>query len=200
MIINGLGAVTTLVVTVVFGATKFHDGAWIVIVLTPILVTIFFTIHRHYKTLGRQLSLSSHAGTRSIRRNRVIIPIAGVHMGTLEALRFARTLSDDITAVHISVDDKEKLKIQERWETWGDGIRLIILNSPYRLFIEPLLDYVDTLEELTKANEIITIVVPQFVPRHWWETFLHTRTAETLRKALLHRKNIVITEVPYQID
>ncbi len=200
MIVNGLGAVTTLVVTIVFGATKFHDGAWIVIVLTPLLVAIFFTIHRHYKNLARQLSLSSHAGTRSIKRNRVLIPLASVHLGTLEALRFARTLSDDITAVHISIDDTEKSKIQERWETWGDGIRLVILNSPYRLFIEPLLDYVDHLEEVTKSNEIITIVVPQFIPKHWWETYLHTRTAETLRKALLHRKNIVITEVPYQVN
>jgi len=200
MIVNGFGAMTTLLVTIIFGATKFHDGAWIVIVLTPVLVTIFFTIHRHYKNLAKQLSLSNHARTRSIRRNRVIIPIAGVHLGTLEALRFARTLSNDITAVHISIDDQEKIKIQERWETWGDGIRLIILNSPYRLFIEPLLDYIDHLEESTKPNEIITIVVPQFIPRHWWETFLHTRTAEALRKVLLHRKNIVITEVPYQVN
>ena len=82
---------------------------------------------------------------------------------------------------------------------WGDGYRLVILNSPYRLFLEPLLDYIDHLEEVTKPNEIITIVVPQFIPKHWWEKFLHTRTAESLRQALLHRENIVIMEVPYQV-
>ena len=199
MIINGFGAVCTLTVTIVFAAFKFNEGAWVVVLLTPILVFVFFSIHRHYKNLARQLSLENSHGLRDIRRNRVIIPIASVHRGTLVALRFARTLSADVTAVHISVDDKEKEKILERWEKWGDGIRLVILNSPYRLFIEPLLDYVDKLETITKPNEIITIVVPQFIPKHWWTGFLHTRTAEALRKSLLHHENIVITEVPYQV-
>ena len=122
-----------------------------------------------------------------------------MHRGTLDALRFASTISDDVTAVHISIDEKEKLKVEERWEKWGNGVRLVILNSPYRLFLEPLLDYIDNLEEIIQPNEMITIVVPQFVPHHWWQTFLHTRTAEALRKALLTRDNIVITEVPYQV-
>ena len=199
MIINGFGAVSTFTVTIIFAAFKFEEGAWVVVVLTPLLVIFFFSIHRHYKNLAWQLSLENNYAMRDIRHNRVIIPIAGVHRGTLEALRFARTLSTDVTAVHISIDDKEKVKVQEKWEKWGDGIRLVILNSPYRLFIEPLLDYVDKLETVTKPNEIITIVVPQFVPKHWWTGFLHTRTAEALRTALMHRENIVITEVPYQV-
>ena len=199
MIINGIGSICTSIVAVVFAATKFHDGAWIVIVLIPVLVAIFFSIHRHYKSLAHQLSLVDHQGMRSIGQNRVIIPIAGVHRGTLEALRFAMTLSRDVTAVHISIDDKEKLKIEERWEKWGNGVRLVVLNSPYRLFLEPILDYIDEIEAVTQPNQIITIVVPQFVPRHWWQNFLHTRTAETLRKALLTRDNIVITEVPYLV-
>ncbi len=200
MIINGFGSISTCIVMVVFAATKFHDGAWIVIILTPILVAIFFSIHHHYKSLAHQLSLVDHQGMRSIRHNRVIIPIAGVHRGTLAALRFAMTLSRDVTAVHISIDDKEKKKIEERWEKWGNGVRLVVLNSPYRLFLEPLLDYIDELETVTEPNQIITIVVPQFVPRHWWQGFLHTRTAESLRKALLTRDNIVITEVPYLVN
>jgi amino acid transporter len=199
MIINAIGSVSSFVVMIVFAVTKFRDGAWIVILLTPILVTIFFTIHRHYKSLGRQLSLTEHYTTRAISHNRVIIPIAGVHRGTLEALRFASTISKDVTAVHISIDDAEKLKVEERWEKWGNGVRLVILNSPYRLFLEPLLDYIDKLEEIIQPNELITIVVPQFIPHHWWQTFLHTRTAEALRKELLTRDNVVITEVPYQV-
>lgn len=200
MIINAFGAVCTFFVMIIFAATKFHDGAWLVIVLIPVLIAIFYTIHRHYKRLASQLSLDNHAGFRNIRHNRVIVPLAGVHRGTLIAMRFARTLSADVTAVHISTgDEDEKLKIEQKWEKWGDGVRLVILNSPYRLFLEPLLDYIDQLEEVTRPNEIITIVVPQFIPKYWWEQFLHTRTAESLRQALLHRDNIVITEVPYQV-
>jgi amino acid transporter len=199
MVINGVGSICTFCVMIVFGITKFNDGAWIVVILIPILVTIFFAIHRHYKSLARQLSLETEPRFRSIRHNRVIVPIAGVHHGSLQALRFARTLSSDVTAVHIYTDEKEKLKIEEKWERYGDGIRLIVLNSPFRLFLEPLFDYVHQLEMITQPNEIITIVVPQFVPKHWWENLLHTRTAEAIRKELLHRQNIVITEVPYQI-
>ncbi len=199
MVINSIGAVCTFVVMMVFGATKFNDGAYIVIILIPLLIGAFYLIHRHYRSLARQLSLEGHHGLRSVRRNRVILPVAGVHRGTLEALRFACTLSDDVTAVHISVDDKEKQRVEERWAVWGNGVRLVVLNSPYRLFIEPMLDYIDAIQEVTRPDEIITIVVPQFIPAHWWTGFLHTRTAEALRNALLHRENIVITEVPYQV-
>ena len=199
MIINGFGAVCTAVVMVVFAATKFHDGAWVVIVLTPLLVAFFFTIHRHYKNLATQLSLENHKRKPHIRRNRVIMPVSTVHRGTLEALRFASTLSVDVTAVHISIDAKETAKVEEKWETWGEEYRLVVLRSPYRLFLEPLLEYIDKLAATAGPGEIITIVVPQFIPRHWWTSFLHTRTAEALRKELLHRDNIVITEVPYQV-
>jgi len=199
MIINGFGAVCTAVVMVVFAATKFHDGAWVVIILTPLLVTFFFIIHRHYKNLAGQLSLENHKRKPHIRRNRVIMPVSTVHRGTLEALRFASTLSVDVTAVHISIDPKETAKVEEKWETWGEEYRLVVLRSPYRLFLEPLLEYIDRLAATAGPGEIITIVVPQFIPRHWWTSFLHTRTAEALRKELLHRDNIVITEVPYQV-
>jgi hypothetical protein len=128
------------------------------------------------------------------------MPISGVHSGTLAALEFASTLSDDVTIVHVSIDPVETSKVRAKWEIWGDGHRLVILNSPYRLFLEPLLDYIDKIAMIQLPNELITIVVPQFVPKHWWTNFLHMRTAESLRKVLLHRKNIVITEVPYQVD
>ena len=133
-------------------------------------------------------------------RNRVIIPISGVHNGTLAGLHFAKTLSDDVTAVHISIDPVETAKVKSKWESWGEGYRLVILDSPYRLFLEPLLEYIDKISLILAPNEIITLVVPQFIPKHWWTSFLHMRTAESLRKALLHRKKIVITEVPYQIE
>jgi len=200
MIVNGFGALCTATVMVVFAVTKFKDGAWVVILLTPLLVSIFFTIHHHYKNLAKQLSLQKYPSRARVRHNRVIMPISGVHQGTIRALQFARTLSDDITAVHISIDPHEAEKVQQKWEFWGDGYRLVVLNSPYRLFIEPLLEYIARLEAITEPNDIITIVVPQFVPKNSWTNFLHSRTSETLRKVLLNRDEIVIVEVPYVVE
>ncbi len=200
MFVNGLGAVCTLMVMIIFGVTKFHDGAWLIIILIPVLVAIFFAIHSHYKHVASRLSLENRQIKKHIKRNRVIMPISGVHSGTLAALEFASTLSEDVTVVHVSVDPIETAKVRAKWETWGDGYRLVVLNSPFRLFLEPLLEYIDKIAMIQLPNELITIVVPQFIPKHWWTNFLHMRTAETLRKALLHRKNIVITEVPYQVE
>ncbi|MEN6529340.1 MAG: APC family permease [Anaerolineaceae bacterium] len=200
LIINGIGAFSTAIVAVIFAVTKFKDGAWVIIILIPLLVAIFTQIHHHYTHLARSLSLEHNPVKRKIGRNRVIMPISGVHNGTLAGLQFASSISDDITVVHVSIDPVETEKVKTKWETWGDGYRLVVLDSPYRLFLEPLLEYIDKISTVMAPNEIITLVVPQFVPRHWWTNFLHMRTAETLRKALLHRKNIVITEVPYQVD
>jgi amino acid transporter len=199
LLINGLGAISTAVVTVVFAATKFRDGAWIVIVLTPVMVAIFFLIHHHYKNLAKRLSLDNNPKGGVSTHNRVIMPISGVHSGTMAALHFAQTLSPDVTAVHISVDPKETAKLKAKWEIWGDGVRLVILDSPYRLFLDPLLRYIDKISATQTKNDTLIIVVPQFIPKHSWTNFLHTRTGEMLRKSLLHRDNIVITEVPYQV-
>jgi len=200
MIINGFGAICTFIVMIVFAITKFKDGAYIVIFLIPTMVSIFVLIHRHYKRIAEQLSLENQKYTKRISRNRVIMPIAGVHRGSLNALSYAKNLSDDVTAVHISIDEKETEKVKNKWLIWGDGTRLVILNSPYRLFIEPLLNYIDSMDEIRRKDELITIVVPQFVPKQPMAGLLHARTADTLRKALLNRRNIVITEVPYQVD
>lgn len=199
MVINGFGAVCTFVVMIVFAVTKFKEGAWIVIILTPLLVTIFFTVHHHYKNVAGQLSLENGLGRPRIVRDRVIILVGGVHQGTLAAIRYARTISDDLTAVHIAIDPKEAEKVERKWMYHGEGIRMVTLNSPYRLMIEPLLEYLEHLEEVRQPNEVVTIVVPRFIPQHWWANFLHMRTAETLRKMLLNRDDIVIVEVPYQV-
>lgn len=200
MVANGFGSLTTAVVMVVFAVTKFTDGAWIVILLTPMLAAGFLTIHGHYARLAKKLSLDRFAEPARIARHRVILPISGVHQGTLAAIRYARTLSDDITAVHVSIDPEEAARIQRKWEVRGGGIRLVVLDSPYRLFLEPLLKYIDEIDSLRQPNEVITIVVPQFVSRHWGSSFLHARTADTLRRVLLYREEIVITEVPYQVN
>lgn len=200
MIINACGAVCTVLVMVIFAITKFASGAWIIIIIIPILVAVFSVINQHYIDLARRLSLENYGAPPRVVRNRVILPLGGVHRGTLAALRYARTLSDDVTGVHVSIDPEETARIQEKWETWGEGFRLVIIESNYRRFIEPLLGYIDEIYEKRQPNEIITIVVPQFVPRRRWTNFLHTNTAATLRKALLFHKGIVITNVPYLVE
>jgi len=200
MLINGFGAVCTAVVVLVFSVTKFSDGAWLVLILLPLLIMMFVLIHRHYTSLANRLSLETFAGSPlHAARHRVIMPLSGVHQGTLEALRYARRLSDDITAVHVSIDPLEAEKVRQKWETWGEGVRLVILDSPFRLFIEPLLEYIEEIADNRQPDETITIVVPQFIPSKSWHNLLHTNTANLLRSELLSRPGIIITDVPYQV-
>jgi len=122
-----------------------------------------------------------------------------VHQGTLEGLRYARLLSDDVTAVHVSIDPDETEKVQKKWVAWGEGTRLVILDSPYRLFVEPLLRYLEGIIDSRQPNETITIVVPQFIPDKTWHNALHMRTADVLRKELLTKSGVVVTDVPYRL-
>jgi len=199
MSINGFGAVCTFIVMIMFAITKFEDGAWIIVFLVPILVASFFAIHHHYQKLARKLSLEFFRNSPRFTHHRVILLIAGVHRGSLAALAYARSLSPDVTAVHVSVNQQEAIKVREKWGIYGDGTRLVILASPYRLLVEPIMEYMEQLLSIRRANEILTIVVPQFVPTHWWENLLHHQTALTLRFALLFKPGVVVVEVPYQV-
>ncbi len=199
MLINGFGAVCTFVVMIVFAVTKFADGAWLIILLIPLLVSTFFTIHHHYKSLARKLSLENFTARPRLARHRVLVLIAGVHRGSLAALAYARSLGSDVTAVHVSVDPAESEKVRAKWNIYGEGTRLVILESPYRLLIEPVLDYIEKMRAARQPNELLTIVVPQFIPSHWWENLLHNQTALLLRFALLFKPGLVIVEVPYQV-
>lgn len=200
MLINGFGAFCTAIVMGIFAVTKFHDGAWVVLILLPILIGIFLLIHRHYHRLANRLSLEKFGGPPpQATRHRVILPVSGVHQGSLEALRYARLLSNDVTAVHISIDPSETEKVKQKWEKWGEGTRLVIVDSPYRLFLEPLLAYLEELIAHRQPNETITIVVPEFVPSERLHNFLHMQTAKLLRSELLSKPGVVVTNVPYQV-
>jgi hypothetical protein len=200
LVFNAFGAVCTAVVTLVFAVTKFKDGAWIVLVLIPMLVFFTSRMHGHYQELAAQLSLDDYLPGVPPRRHRVIVPIASVHQGTLQALRYAQLLSPDITVVHVSIDPADTEKVKRKWEIWGEGVRLEVLESPYRALLEPLLAYIAEIAALRQRDETLTIVVPQFVSKHWWNNLLHTQTATWLRLALLFRPGIIITDVPYQVE
>jgi amino acid transporter len=200
MFANGFGAICTGVVMVIFAITKFRDGAWMVLILIPALVVVFQVINRHYRDLANRLSLETFGGPPpQATRHRVILPVSSVHQGSLEALRYARLLSVDVTAVHVSMDPEETEKVKQKWETWGEGTRLVIVESPYRLFVEPLLAYLEEIIAQRQPNETITIVVPEFVPSERWHNFLHMQTAKLLRSELLSKPGVVVTNVPYQV-
>lgn len=201
MVINSFGAICTATVMAVFAVTKFAEGAWVVLILTPALVTIFFSIHHHYKNLAKSLSLNN-LGTIPPHtiRHRVIMPISGVHQGTLAALRYARMLSPDVTAVHIAVEPVESEKVRKKWERWGEGSRLVILNSPYRLFLEPLLAYIAEILQHRQVGETLTIIVPEFISNNRLAAALHTNTAALLRSRLTRQQGIVIINVPYHVQ
>lgn len=200
LFINGFGAVCTFIVMWIFAITKFTSGAWIVVIIIPLLAMMFVTISRHYQKLAAQLSLDSFGVPARMRRNRVIIPIGGVHRGTLHALHYARSLSQDVTAVHVALDPEEEQKIRAKWETWGDGVRLVLVPSPYRALVEPMLDYIRSIAKLRQPGEMLTVVVPEFVPTRAWHNILHMNTAFFLQLGLLGLRNVVITEVPYHLE
>jgi len=200
MVVNGFGAVCTAVVMMVFAITKFRDGAWVVLILIPVLVAVFWLIHRHYNNLAKKLSLDNFGviPPHTIR-HRVIMPVSGVHQGTLAALRYARMLSDDITAVHVTIEPADAEKVRQKWETWGEGVRMVMLDSPYRLFLEPILGYIADIASQRQPGETITIVVPEFVSDSQITAALHTNTADLLRSQLKRLHGVVIINVPYHV-
>jgi hypothetical protein len=199
LIINGFGGICTAIVTVVFAVTKFVDGAWIVVLLIPLLVFLFYRIHNHYNHVSARLSLDEFGAPPGIRRHRVIVPIGGVHRGVVIAMHYACSLSDDVTALFVSLDPVETEAIRKKWQRWGDGVRLKVVESPYRVLTEKIIECVDQLQAEQRPNEVLTIVVPRLIPQHWYDNLLHAQTARVLRRALLGRKDIIVTDVPYQL-
>ncbi|MEW6675360.1 MAG: APC family permease [Nitrospirota bacterium] len=193
--INGIGTVTTAIVLVVIASTKFLQGAWIVIIAIPGLVYLIKNIHKHYELAAEQLSLD---GTipKDFKHHSVIVPVSGVHKATLGALKYARSLSDDVVAVYVCLDPGETEKIKSRWGEYGMGVPLIVLESPYRSITEPLIDYIDETRKRYKDG-VITVILPEFVPSKWWHHLLHNQTALLIKGLLLFKKGVVSTSVPF---
>lgn len=199
-VVNGIGAIATGVVLLVVGATKFVLGAWVVILLIPIAVLGFIVIHRHYATIAKQLSLEG-VNSRDIRprHNTVIVLISGIHRPVISALMYAKSLSNDVTAVYVNIDDATTERIKSKWKEWGSGVPLKVLESPYRSITGPLLDYIEKVDE-ERHDDIVTIVLPEFVTARWWHQFLHNQTALLIKGAMLFRKNKVVVSVPFHLQ
>jgi amino acid transporter len=198
--LNGVGAVATGIVMLIIATTKFTHGAWIVIALIPVQIAFFLAIHRHYGEVARQLSMGDvPSPPRPPAPHTVLVLVGDVHRGMLAALEYAQALSRSARAVYVELDPEATRRLEDRWGKYGSGIPLVVLRSPYRSVVGALLEYLDHLQEMA-PNHVITIVLPEFVPARWWQHLLHNQTALLVKGALLFRKGVVVTSVPYHLE
>ena len=196
--INGAGALVTGIVLIVVAMTKAHEGAWIIMLLTPILVVFFRVTKSHYSAVAAQLTLSDwQPETR--HDNRVIVPMSGVQRAVVAALDYARTLSSDVRAVYVDVDPTATTQVRTDWAKWGRDVPLVILPSPFRSLMEPLLEYLEQLDA-EHPNDYVTVVLPEFVPARWWHHLFHNQRALLIKGALLFKPNTVVTSVPFHLE
>lgn len=197
-LVNGVGAVVTGVVLVVVAVTKAHEGAWIILLLIPVLVAFFRVTHRHYRTVAAQLSLDGFAAPETLRHNTVLVPISGLHQPVVRALDYARTISADVRAIYVDLDAAATERLRRDWSTWGRGVPLTILPSPFRLLLEPLLASIRE-AETADPRGYVTVVLPEFVPARWWHHVFHNQRALLIKGALLFHPNTIVTSVPFHL-
>ncbi|KKP29893.1 MAG: hypothetical protein UR12_C0001G0028 [candidate division TM6 bacterium GW2011_GWF2_30_66] len=203
-LINGLGAIFSAATVLILGVTKFLSGAWIVILLIPIIVKIMLTIKKHYDTVEKDLKIDLVALNKTNFHiectHHAIVPISDLNKSVVETLKYAKCLFKNVTAIHIAINKEDALHLRDRWHEWNPQIPLIIKYSPYREIIEPLVEYIDNLAKQKNNNEIITILMPQFITFSTWENYLlHNQTSLFLSQALLH-KEVIVSNYPYYVD
>ncbi|HEX6726665.1 MAG TPA: APC family permease [Nitrospira sp.] len=199
LIVNGVGALTTGIATIIIATTKFMQGAWIVFLLVAILLLMFQGIRSHYKAVKEQIALDRRGERPPLpRRNIVIIPISGLNRAVVRALDYARSRPGEIRAVYVDLDPEESAKVKIQWAQWGGGVNLIALSSPYRSVLGSLLDYVEEVLE-KDPNTWVTVVIPEILPARWWQNILHNQRALMLKAALLFKDRVILTDVPYHL-
>ena len=196
-VINGFGAVVTGVVLAIVAMTKAAEGAWIIIVMIPVLVAIFEVTRRHYDRVASELTLRDWE-PEAAGRHVVIVPIGGLQRAVVKALRYARSLSSDVRAVFVELDPEATAALRRQWTEWGQGVDLVVLESPFRSLMEPLLDYIEDLQKAEPAVSV-TVILPEFVPQRLWQHLLHNQHALLIKGALLFRPNVVVTSVPFHL-
>ncbi|HEX8235014.1 MAG TPA: APC family permease [Abditibacteriaceae bacterium] len=196
--VNGFGAVATCIVMIVFGVVKFSHGAWVVVVLVPALIFIFSQINAHYRSVAKQLSLNGYRPRQAVRHH-VAVLVPDIHRGIIPALQYARSMSQNAHAIHVSIDPTREERLQQRWTLWSRGIPLTILPSPFRSLVEPVMQYIDRIQA-QDSDSIVTIIIPEFVPTGWWAKLLHGHAGFALALRLHFKQNVVVVNVPYHIE
>jgi hypothetical protein len=196
---NGVGAMATAIVAVVVGFAKFALGAWMVLVLIPLLIALMWSIHRHYRSVRDALTLERVDTPLPTMVPRVVVPVSRLDRSTMYALAFAKSIASDVIAVHVADGPDDAESMRRRWDRWNGGVPLAIVESPFRVLVAPLVAYIDALGRQDPSRTVV-VVLPEFVPRHFWEYLLHNQSALRLKLRLFFRRNTVVADVPYHVD
>ena len=204
-IVNGIGAVITGIVVLVIAETKFFYGAWIILVFIPIMVFIFKKIHSHYQDMSDQLHLPMEgpdpfAPPLSTARNHILITVSSLTNVVAQTIRYAKTISGDISALYVATDQAEADKFLAKWNKCNIDIPLVIVPSHYRLVIQPILDFIVKMEQEKNPEDYITVLIPEFETRKWWHRFLHNQTGWVLRTRLILRDDVIVTTIPFHLE
>ncbi len=203
--VNLIGAIVTAIALIIIGVSKFLDGAWISVVIIPFIILLLFQIRSHYRKVGKQLSLHGlPPSLKPLPSPRIVLPVSGVHQGIVEAMNFAQSLSSNITAVFIELDPGTAEEIKKEWQEWWPDVPLDIVASPYRSIVFPLLEYLDKTDIDHNDGQQAVLLLPEFIPARWWQSFLHNQSAWLIRLALLYRKRKkgyqrVVIEIPFHL-
>jgi len=195
--VNGFGAIVTGIVLIVVATTKAFEGAWIVIVMIPMLVAIFEITRRHYDQVAAELTVQGWQ-PEPVTHHTVLVPIGGIQKAVVQALQYGRTLSDDVRAVYVDIDPAATDGLRQQWSAWSQRTELIVLESPYRSLMEPLLEYVEQVQA-DNPDGYVTVILPEFVPRRIWHHLLHNQHALLIKGALLFKPNVIVTSVPFHL-
>lgn len=196
--INIVGALTTFVVTLIIAITKFHSGAWMVVIAIPLIVMVFRRINNHYKSVAKQLSLEEYRPAQGMRHH-VLVLAPDIHRGVIPALQYARSISEDARAVHVAIDPERAQRVQQRWKLYARGVPLTVLPSAYRSLVDPVIDFIDQLQKQDPRSNI-TFIVPEFVPSGFMPKLLHGQTGLLLALRLRMKPGVVYISIPYHIE
>jgi len=204
--INGFGAIVTFITVIIIASEKFKDGAYIVVILIPILVFLMYKTKKHYDSVKRQLKLTDDdyhifKKVNAVYRNHIIVPIESVNKTSMRALRYALTIAErpNITAFTVATDDEAADLIRERYKKLQVGIPLKVVNSPFRKIVEPLLEFIESKELDIRKGDMVTVILPKFKVSKWWHNIMHNNTTHYIEKELLKHKHIVVSIMPLQL-
>ena len=202
--INGLGAIITFVTVIIIAVTKFTHGAWIVLLVIPLIVTVMFRIRSHYESVAKQLDIPNELLSKiSLRyefKHHIIVPIDSLNSMVLKALRYARGMTPNVEAFHVEIAEGGSAKLIRKWAELDTDIPLIIKHSAYREIVETLTEYIESEEHSSKPGDMITVLLPQFFVSHWWHASLHNNTSVFIANAMFHKRNVVVSVLPFYLE
>jgi amino acid transporter len=198
-LLNGFGAIVTALVVLVFSVTKFMEGAWIVILITPVLLWFITSIYKHYAEIADELRINLDEPLPQ-KESLIIVPIAGIHRVVAETISYAKTLTPNVLAFYVAFSDEDEQKMEEKWGKWNPGVRLVVFKSRYRTLLKPLTEFIERIDAHVEEKQSILVILPQFVPRKRWHRFLHNQSAHRIRKKLQANRDIVVAIAPYHLQ